>query len=50
MMMVIPKLNVMISAFIIMITLQKNELELGWMVDGEYHWAVNVCEVYVEEI
>ena len=28
----------------------KNELELGWMVDGEYHWAVNVCEVYVEEI
>ena len=28
----------------------KNELELGWMVDGEYHWAVNVCEVYVEEV
>ena len=28
----------------------RNELELGWVIDGEIHWEVNVCEVYVEEI
>ena len=49
-MMTIPKSSAIVSIFIIMITLQKNELELGWMIDGEYHRAVNVCEVYVEEI
>ena len=28
----------------------RNELKLGWIIDGEIHWEMNVCGVHIEEI